>query len=207
MKYFVYLSLAFVALLTFLPANSTSEIRNKPLLLLILSLILLAILVRLFKYIFFMTKTKKILRRKHIILKQIRFLPWASRFHGRYTITFQWENKAIEIVLLSRKRKYQRYHFDRVDRLEFYRANRVVFNSIKAYGGKISKLVEVKRVGKQKLKWDDSSQIRIILFDKLPEQISDTAKKECLGTGDRICASGVYLLDWKAFCDFMSTDG
>ncbi|MBE6601935.1 MAG: hypothetical protein E7637_05455 [Ruminococcaceae bacterium] len=110
------------------------------------------------------------------------------------------------MVLLSRKRTYQRYHFDRVDRLEFYRANRVVFNSIKAYGGTISKLVEVKQVGKQNLKWDDSSQIRIVLFDKLPEQISDTKKKECLGTGDRICASDVYLLDWESFCDYISRD-
>jgi len=206
MKYFVYFLLTFVALLMFLPANSTSEIRNKPLLILILSLIFLVILVRLFKYIFFMTKTKKMLKRNNITLKQTRFLPWASRFHGRYTLTFQWEDKVVEMVLLSRKRTYQRYHFDRVDRLEFYRANRVVFNSIKAYGGTISKLVEVKQVGKQNLKWDDSSQIRIVLFDKLPEQISDTKKKECLGTGDRICASDVYLLDWESFCDYISRD-
>ena len=200
MKYFVYAVLALIAGFLFLPATGTSEIRNQPLLILILSLILISILIRFLKYVALMVKTKQSLKQRKISLIKSKFQPWASCFHGHYSITFQYENQTVQIVLLSKKRKYQRYHFDRIDRLEFYRANRVVFRSSKIWGAKISDLVETNQVGKQRIKWDNFAEIRVILFDKLPDQITDSVKKENLGTGDQICASDVYILDHTTFC-------
>ena len=114
--------------------------------------------------------------------------------------SFTHKNKIAQIVLLSRKRKYQRYHFDSINKLEFYRSNRVVFNGGKAKGATSSKLVETNLVGKQTVKWDDSAEIRMIVFDKLPSQITDSVKKENLGVGERICASDICLFDRTAFC-------
>ena len=63
----------------------------------------------------------------------------------------------------------------------------------------MSELVETTRVGKQKIKWDDTAEIRVIIFDKLPDQITDMVKKENLGVGEKICASDTYLMDWAVF--------
>lgn len=203
MKCVVYIAVLFVCGLLFLPRTGTTKIRNLPLLLFILSLVLIFILIRFFKYVLLVVKTQKQLKKSGIKEAKIKFLPWASFFHGHYSITFFHENKIAQIILLSRKRKYQRYHFDSVNKIEFYRSNRVVFNNIKAKGATISKLVETNLVGKQRLKWDDAAEVRIIIFDKLPKQITDCVKKENIGTGEQICDSHMYLLDLSTFCDYM----
>ena len=200
MKYLVYAALAFIAGLLFLPATGTTEIRNWPLLLFILSVILLFIFVRFFKYVILILKTKKELKKIGIQKIKIKFFPWVSFFHGHYSIIFSHENKTAQIILLSKKRKYQRYHFDSVNKIEFYRSNRVVFNSIKEKGATISKLVETNLVGKQRLKWDDTAEVRIIIFDRIPKQITDFTKKENLCAGEKICSSNIYLFDWITFC-------
>ena len=137
MKYFVYAVLAFIAALLFLPASGTTQIRNLPLLLFTLSVILLFMFVRFFKYVLLVVKTKKQIKKIGIQKIKIKFFPWDSFFHGHYSIIFSHENKTAQSILLSKKRKYQRYHFDSINKLEFYRSNRVVFNSIKAKGATI----------------------------------------------------------------------
>ena len=200
MKYFVYGALAFIAALLFLPASGTTQMRNLPLLLFILSVVLLFVIIRFFKYVLLVVKAKKQIKKIGVQKIKIKFFPWDSFFHGHYSIIFSHENKTAQIILLSNKRKYQRYHFDSINKLEFYRSNRVVFNNIKSKGATISKLVEAKLVGKQKIKWNDTTEIRMIVFDKLPEQITDSAKKEALGTGERICNSNIYIFDFATFC-------
>ena len=201
MKYLVYAILALISGALFLPRSGTTEIRNQPLLIVVLSLIFILILIRIFKYVFLMAKTKKLLKENGKQVIQTRFLPWASLFHGQYSITFQSENQVAQIVLISRKRKYQRYHFDSISRLEFYRANRVVFRSIRVEGGTISNLVEINQIGKQSIKWDDTAKIRIIVFDQLPDSITDSAKKETLANRDRICGTEVCVFDFAALSD------
>ena len=200
MKYVVYIAMLFVCGLLFLPRTGTTEIRNLPLLLFILTLILTFILIRFIKYVLLVAKTKKQLKKIGIQNAKIKFFPWASFFHGHYSITFSHENKIAQIILISRKSKYQRYHFDSVNKIEFYRSNRVVFNSIKEKGATISKLVETNLVGKQRLKWDDTAEVRIIIFDRIPKQITDFTKKENLCAGEKICSSNIYLFDWITFC-------
>lgn len=204
MKYFFYVGLVLIAGALFLPKAETSEIRNQPLLIFILSLIFISISIRFFKYVFLMAKTKKLLKQNKKKVIQIRFLPWASLFHGQYSITFQSQDKITQIILISKKRKYQRYHFDSTSRLEFYRASRVVFKINGNKGVAISKLVEINQIGKQKIKWDDTAQIRMIVFDKLPNSITDSARKEMLSTGEQICGTNVYVLDWASLCDHIN---
>lgn len=203
MKYVVYAILFFASGLLFFPRTGSTEIRNLPLLLVLLSLMLLLVLIRFCKYVVLVIKVNKRLKQSGIEGTKIKFLPWASFFHGHYSLTFSYEGKKAQILLLSRKRKYQRYHFDSIHRLEFYRANRVVFKSTKIRGGTISELVEVKQVGKQSLAWDADAELRAILFDRVPEQITDCAKKEHLAVGERICRSNVCLLDWSHLSERM----
>ena len=202
MKYLVYTALAFVAFLLFVPKTGTTEIRNLPLLILILAFVLALILFRLFKNISLMAKTKKVLKESNIRPIKTKFCPWSSCFHGHYSITFAKENQKIQFVLLTRKRTYQRYHFESEKMIEFYRANRVAFKTGK-YSATVSNLVEVKRVGKQKLAWDDTATVRYVLFDHLPAEITDTVKKENLGVGETICRQGIYVTDLNHLPDLI----
>lgn len=197
MKYFVYMVLTFVALLLFLPRTASSPIRNLPLLILLLALLLLTVLIRFFKYAILMARTKALLKRNSIHSMKCHFAPWASRFHGHYSITFPYKGKTAQIILLSRRRKYQRYHFDRIDHLEFYRSNRVVVKSGKN-AARMTGLVEVTQVGKQSIQWNSDAQLRAVLLDKLPYEVTDATKKEALFAGDRICSTDVQLLDWQS---------
>ena len=204
MKYLVYFILLFIAGLLFLPRTGTTEIRNKPLLIFVIFLIVIRILIRFFKYVLLMVKVRRLLKQNKKKVIKIRFFPWASLFHGQYSITFQSEDEIAQIILISKKRKYQRYHFDSINRLEFYQANRVVFRSSRIRGATISNLVEINQVGKQRIKWDDTAKIRMIVFDKYPNLITDSMKKENLGTGDLICDSDVSVFDWDSLCNHIS---
>ena len=206
MKYLLYAVAAFCSILLFFPKTGTSEIRNLPLLIAILAIVAIGIAVRFLKCVLLFCKAKKALARCGVKLEKVRFFPWASLFHGQYSLTFFHENRLVEMVLLSRKRKYRRYHFESVEKLEFYRANRVVFRNSHIRGATISNLVEVQRVGRQRIRWDPSAQVRVILFDRLPDHITDSVKREYLGAGERICGSDVCLLDWQDFCKRLFDD-
>ena len=199
MKYVLYAIVFIISFFLFVPLHGSTEIRNFPLFVLLISLIVIAILIRLLKYGILMSKTKKSLQQKGMKHIQTWFLPWVSRFHGRYSMMFQNEGKNVQIMFLCTKKKYQRYHFERDDRLEFYNTNRVVFKGSKIRGATISNAIETNMVGKQKLKWNESAGIRVILLDKLPEQVTDSASRDGLDAGDRICDSDIYVWDWTSF--------
>lgn len=199
MKYVLYAIAVIIGFFLFIPESGSTEIRNVPLLILIVSLIILSFLIRFFKHVALMRKTEKLLRQNGVKSVQTTFFPWDSRFRGRYSMTFQHEDKSVQIAFLCRQRKYQRYHFDKIDQLEFYNTNRVVFKGTKIKGATISNAIETNLVGKQKLKWDKSAVIRMILFDKLPEQITDSASRQVLAAGDQICGSDIYICNWEWF--------
>lgn len=198
MKYVLYGIAFIVSFFLFVPLNGSSEIRNFPLFVLLVSLIVITILIRLLKYGILMSKAKKALQQMGMKHVQTYFLPWMSRFHGRYSMVFQQEGKNIQIVFLCKKKKYQRYHFERANQLEFYNTNRVVFKGSKIRGATISNEIETNMVGKQKLKWNESADCRLILFDKLPEQVTDSINRDGLDAGDRICGSNTNICDWES---------
>ena len=199
MKYVLYTIAFVIGFFLFVPLHGDAEIRHFPLLVLIVSLALLAALIRLGRYGILMAKNQKLLRQKGMKPTKIRFLPWASWFHGRYSMMFEQEGKTIQVMFLCRKRRYQRCHFERVNLLEFYNTNRVVFKGSKIRGATISNAIETNMVGKQKLKWDESADIGMILFDRLPEQVTDTAGREGLVAGDRVCDAETYIWAWAAW--------
>ncbi len=205
MKYILYAIALIIGFFLFVPLNGSTEIRNLPLLVVIVSLILLAILVRLLQYGILMSKAKRMLCQKGMKPVRTLFLPWLSRCRGRYSMMLQYEGKNVQIVFLCRKRKYQRYHFERDDRLEFYSTNRVVFKGSKVRGATISNAVETNLAGKQKLKWNESADSRMILFDKLPEMVTDSIKRVNIEAGERICDSDISVWDWKSFSKHLNT--
>ena len=194
MKYVLYVIFAIVAFLLFFPTTDEKHIRNLPLLIAILAVIASLFIYHLIRRAVFMGKVKKALKTSGCEIIKTYFNPFASRLKGRYSVTFRKDGKTICAILLIKKRKYQRYHFANIDYLEFYRSNRVVFNSTRVRGAVISNLVETKLVGKQKLSWD-AADINIVVFNKIPDHITDSKTKNLLGKGDKICGTETYIAD------------
>lgn len=202
MKYVLYVIAAIVALFLFLPTTGSKEIRNLPLLIAVLVIITGLILWYLIRRAAFLQKVKKALKNNGCEIIKVCFNPFSARLHGRYSVTFKRNGKTINALLLIRRRKYQRYHFENADYLEFYRSNRVVFRSIKSRGATISNLVETKLVGKQKLKWDDADR-NIIIFNKIPDHITDSKRKELLEKGDKVCGTETYIADLESLNQYL----
>ena len=203
MKYVVYTILAIIAFFLFMPTTDGKEIRNLPLLIALLVIIAGFLLWQLIRRAVFMGKVKKTLKKSGCDIIKTHFNPFATRLHGRYSFTFKAKEKKVTARLLIRRRKYQRYHFADMENLEFYSSNRVVFNSTKILGATISNLVETKRVGKQKLKWD-KADCNIIIFDKIPDHITDSKQKELLGKGDKVCGGETYIADIESFSEYLT---
>lgn len=206
MKYVIYTILGIIALLLFIPETGTTEIRNLPLLIALLVIIAALLLYQLIRRAAFMGKVKKAFKNSGCEIIKTHFNPFASRLKGRYSVTFRKDGKTICAILLIKKRKYQRYHFANIDYLEFYRSNRVVFNSTRTRGAIISDLVETKLVGKQKLSWD-AADINIVVFNKIPDHITDSKTKNLLGKGDKICGTETYIADVDFLVEHTNANG
>ena len=173
MKYVLYTIAFVIGFFLFVPLHGDAEIRHFPLLVLIVSLALLAALIRLGRYGVLMAKNQKLLRQRGMKPTKIRFLPWASWFHGRYSMMFQHEGKNVQIIFLCVKKNNQLYHFEKNDKLEIYRAIRAVTISppdsrTKRYRYKFHPPLDIPKVGQQRIRWDESADIGMILFDRLP---------------------------------------
>lgn len=205
MKYVVWIISAFIAFFMFVPKTGSTEIRNLPVLIAILALAALFLLCQLIRRIVFMRKVKKALKNNRCEIVKTVFNPFAARFHGRFSVTFKTEGRTVNALLLMRKRKYQRYHFESAQDLEFYRSTRVVFNSTKIQGATVSNLVETKMVGKQRLMWSEAD-CNIVVFDKLPDHITDSKTKNLLGRGDRICCTNIYISDLASLKEYLPSE-
>ena len=203
MKYVVYAILAIIAFFTFVPKTGTTEIRNLPLLICLLVIAVIFVLFALIRCIVLFQKAKKAIKKSGCDIIKTRFNPFAERLHGRYSVTFKRNGKIICARFLIKHIKYPRYHFEEADLVEFYCSNRVVFQSTKERGAVISDLVETKKVGEQRLMWDES-EYNVIVFNKMPDHVTDSKQKELLYKGDNVCQNGAYLTDIASFGEYMN---
>ncbi len=199
MKYFVYAFLAFMSCVLFLPKAGSMEIRNVPILISVIALITIYGLYRLVQIGIPMYRIGSILKKRGMKIRKIRLY-----FRKGYIIS-ENEKEAYNISLLTRKRSYYRYHFDSENKIEFYKSTVAVNKS--SGGGRIARgAVNQRLVGKQKISRPtfstDKTVHHFIVINKFPYRITDSAKKEELDNGVRICLSDVLLFDLKGFMRF-----
>ncbi len=196
MKYLIYAVLLFVSGLLFLPKPGTAQIRNLPLLIAIICIIVTFIVFKILKQavIFFKVK-KQLLSNKYKIIKTAIF--------GNIIAEIGIHDKKIfNIVVLNRKNKYIRYHFDSSNKVSFYKS--VVVASKNGKG--VSKFSETRLTGKRKIKWSDDDGIseKILVIDKMPNRVTDSlTRNRELGNGDKVC-SDFYIYDYDGFVKHIS---
>jgi hypothetical protein len=205
MKYVLYVIFAIVAFLLFVPTTGTNQIRNLPLLIALLVIAAGFVLFALIRRVVLFQKIKKAIKKRGCEIIRVRFNPFAARLHGRYSVTFKRNGKIICARLLIKQIKYQRYHFESAELIEFYRSNRVVFQSTKIRGATVSDLVETKKVGRQPLKWE-KADCNIIIFNKIPDHITDSKQKNLLVKGDKVCGTETYIADVESFLNFLDAN-
>jgi hypothetical protein len=205
MKYVLYVIFAIVAFLLFFPTTDSDQIRNLPLLIAILVIAAGFVLFALIRRVVLFQKIKKAIKKRGCEIIKSAFNPFAARLHGRYSVTFKRNGKIICARLLIKQIKYQRYHFESAELIEFYRSNRVVFQSTKIRGATVSDLVETKKVGRQPLKWE-KADCNIIIFNKIPDHITDSKQKNLLVKGDKVCGTETYIADVESFLNFLDAN-
>lgn len=200
MKWISYFVLALIAGVLFLPQKG-SGIRNIPLLLGILACIAIFIVYNLLSLLFLTCKVKKCLKKSRLQVEKIRL------FIRKGYILAKNGTGTIEVCLLPRRRKFCRYHFSDEKHIEFWKSTRLVVK--RSQSGYITKgAVDTRMVGKAIIRWStlntEKPSKQMIVMNKLPNNISDSAKKEELSSGDFICSSNIVLFDLDGFINYIN---
>lgn len=195
MKYFVGIMLTFAALLTFLPSHYSNGIRNLPLLIAILSVFAGYHIIRAVRRTAALIKIRKHLVSEKMRIKHFCLVPNLLGIKNKYDIVAEDRSHTVNIVLLMRKRKGLRYHFERPDLLEYYTGFR---SSIRAtrYGASRVSIAQANGydstslAGRRKLPFQDEAvkgESNIIIIDRLPRCVTDSVSRHELSSGDTIC--------------------
>ena len=163
-----------------------------------------------------MLKTKHLLKKKGFKTTKFCYFPFPSRLRGRYNMSFENDNKVINVVFLSKKLKYKNYHFESENLVKFSSYARVMLyhgNRSGMHGSRVSRtnVINKNNFGEQKILWPENNiqkdNYNIILFDKWPDYVTDFTNHndKSIGQGDFICKSHIQAFDTKAFSKFIET--
>ncbi len=200
MYYLVFCLIAMVLLGIFLPDGVGGEIHN-PYLLLFLSIIAVTILaVKFIKYLHFCLSIKKKLKNKGYEIIHFSIMP--IRLRKKQSIIAKKKEKVVNVSLIYETRKYLKYHFESVEKIELYKSTRLAIKPSPRQAHMISQKVETRKIASKNLKWitnadkNCENQIKIVVFNAFPNAITDTYSRECLFYGDKI-SNEAYLFDSK----------
>lgn len=206
MKYLLYTALIFIAALTFLPGHGSTVPRNLPLLLFLIACVLLYLISHLINRIFTAYKIRHILKKNRFVIKCFSPLPKIFCVKGKYSIVADGKKNTLNILLIMRKSKYYRYHFERFDKLEYYVGSRNTFKGMRS-GYRTVSIAQTNRAdttenkGARRLPFEEKTskhRIDIVIMDKFPAAVTDSVNRLELGNGDKICGR-VYLFDIDGF--------
>lgn len=203
MRIVLLLAILFVSGLLFLPGGDGTGIRNVPLLVTILAVLGVVFLVG-------MVRAWRLKFRTCRALKKAGFtIVGRKRTFARHIVTAERRGTVYEIPLLRRRRTKGRYHFDDTDTLSFYKTTAPMYKTNPVTGNYAVGHAETARAGGKKLRWTAGDAAaapeRMLLFDRMPERITDGRCDHDLGAGDAVCGSDVRVYDLPSFCTYLDT--
>lgn len=196
MSYLILIAILFVAGLLFLPRGVDSGVRNAPLLIAILAVLFVLLVFSLWKRI-------RLKRRVARVLRAAGYRICWRRSVFRNRLFAERDGEVLQILLLTRRRRGLRYHFADVDTVEFYKNIQATYVNRRGSGHVYAGAAETHGAGKRKLRWascgSEKETKRFLVFDRLPERMTDTRKSHDLGAGDTIDDSAVCVYDAATF--------
>ena len=176
---------ALPALILFAPHND-ERIRNVPLLIAVVSAAVLFVLFKLTKRIVFLLKLVSAAKRRGVGSIKYHLLPNLFRKKGRYDLEYVKDANKYQVVLVI-SRKYIKYHIDDENTLQ-----RFVATAKSVKSGKHSAYISNNVTWKEKsgifLPWSsDAEAERVIVFSKMPNNITDSQFREqrSIGNGEK----------------------
>lgn len=187
MKYAVYTTLVFAALLLFLPASGTTEIRNLPLLIALLAALLGYIIVRAVLRVVYISRIKQALRECGCSITHTSLIPNFLSIKGRYDIQAKRADTVCNIVLLRIKKASSHCHLEGTNRIEYYiTAHTVVHGGNTSRGSRVTKATSTRCIARRSLPFNiKKGEKYVLVIDKMPSRISDR-KNTNLFVGDMI---------------------
>ena len=199
MKYIIYTILAIFGLALFLPEPGTTEIRNLPIFIFVVSFIAVYIIYRTVRLALLMRKIKKATKSAEMTIQKSRL----SIGNGYIIAKNNEEN--ICITFLVRKRKFCRHHFASEKVIEYYKTSAAMVRSSKR--GTFAKgASETRKVGEIEL-CDIKNELEFsksfIVIDKMPDTVTDYKLKGGLFDGDFVGDSGVIFISAQKFSELI----
>lgn len=195
--YILYCLIAITFLGIFLPDGVGGGLHNVPLFITLVLILVLILLVRLIKYLKVFSKAKKLLRDKGYTVLKCSVLPTRLRREKNCHIVAEKDGKTVRIYVEKPKKSYLTYHFVSEGIAEIYKFTRLTIKPGMWQANIISKKLDKKKVGTRQFVWSDTeleNDICMVLFNKLPDFITDSVSEETLYNGSKICKK-VYLFD------------
>lgn len=197
MSYLILVAILFVAGLLFLPRGVDSGVRNAPLLIGIMAVLFVLLVFSLWKRIRLKQRVARVLRVAGYRICHRRRSVFRNRLFA------ERDGEVLQILLLARRRRGLRYHFADVNTVEFYKNTQATYVNRRGSGHVYVGAAETHRAGKRKLRWascgSEKETNRFLVFDRLPERMTDTRKSHDLGAGDTIGDSAVCVYDAATF--------
>lgn len=201
MELIIYWVIAFVAGIVFLPEYDGGELRNIPLFIIVVSIALILTIIKVLRYVFRVLKVKKILKNNGYTVTQCHFMP-NLKSSKNYHISAVKDEKTVNVYIFKRKNSYVTYHFEDVNKAELYKSTRMAIKPQVRQANIISGHVETKKAGEEYFFWSENdfapNTDNILVFPKLPNNVTDTKSQISLGNGDKICDK-VTLYDYNGF--------
>ena len=199
MKYIIYTILAIFGLALFLPEPGTTEIRNLPIFIFVVSCIAVYIIYRTIRLALLMRKIKKAIKSAGMTIQKSRL----SIGNGYILAKNNEENMCIRFLV--RKRKFCRHHFASEKVIEYYKTSAAMVRSSKI--GTFAKgAAETRKVGEIQLcdmpKGFEFSK-SFIVIDKMPDTVTEYKLKGGLFDGDFVGDSGVIFISAQKFSELI----
>lgn len=200
MKYIIYTILAIFGLALFLPEPGTTQIRNLPIFIFVVSCIAVYIIYRTARLALLMRKIKKSTKSAGMTIQKSRLSI------GNGYIIAKRNDENVLIRFLVRKRKFCRHHFASENVIEYYKTSAAMVKSSKR--GTFAKgAVETRKVGEIQLctiRNESEFSKSFIVIDKMPDMVTDYKFQKNLFDGDIIGDNGAIFISFDKFAQMIN---
>ena len=206
MEFIAYAIILAVSAGLFLPKYG-GERRNVPIFVIIATIIAIRLIIMLLKYVLLVFKVKKLLTKNGYTVTQTSFVPNLKNCKC-YHISGNKDGKTVNVYITKRRNSYVTYHFENENKAELYKHTRLTIKPQVRQAYIVSPHVERRKTGEENFFWQNEdfneNTENILLFNKLPNKITDTKSQVSLANGDKICDK-VILYDIKGYINYINS--
>lgn len=182
-------------------APKDGQLRNRPLLYAFLLFFIGRWLLKSLLNLRLLCKVKKLFAAHGAKDIKLHINPFGAWLRGDYRLYGTYNNTSYSIVILLRKNPWITYNFASNEQIEYYKSTRAVSRRNKVTGEAAKGAVYTRCVGKRKVKWlyknAEISSVKLIVFNKMPLNVTTYASPGAIDVGMPVCED-TFIFDVRA---------